>query len=161
MRPRFSLPPAALPPSLPAARVPGLRRAARRQATHTRRASEKLSSAIPTQNHLPEAEEPRPRLGTYPSRRLPGEVHGVDADGDGGHPLLGFPEVVSERGHLPFGHDQNVLLEACERQRSRGWGGGVGMSRSPAGPGSARRRAPARHGGGGGSRPGVSAAAYR
>lgn len=50
---------------------------------------------------------------TYPSRSLPAEVHGVDADGDGRHPLLSFPEVVSERGHLPLGHDQDVLLEAC------------------------------------------------
>lgn len=56
------------------------------------------------------------RVRTYPSRCLPGEVHGVDADGDGGHPLLRFPEVVGERGHLPLGHDQNVLFEACGRQ---------------------------------------------
>lgn len=69
------------------------------------------------EQHLPGSAS---RLRTYPSRRLPGEVHGVDVDGDGGHPLLGFPEVVSERGHLPLGHDQDVLLEACEGQRRKG-----------------------------------------
>lgn len=91
---------------------------------------------------------PRPRPGTYPSRCLPGEVHGVDADGDGGHPLLGFPEVVGEGGHLPLGHDQNILLEACGRQRGA-------MGGSPAGPGRAplRARAPAAAAGGGGARP--------
>lgn len=35
---------------------------------------------------------------------LPGEVHVVDMDRDGGHPLLCFPEVVGERGHFTLGH---------------------------------------------------------
>lgn len=111
---------------------------------------ERVCSAPAEPRHLPgfteppAAARPRPRLRTYPPRRLPGEVHGVDADGDGRHPLLGFPEVVGEGGHLPLGHDQNVLLEACEGQR-----GAVGGSPAGQGP-RCRARLPPPAGGWGG-----------
>lgn len=36
---------------------------------------------------------------------LPGKVHVVDMNGDCGHPLLRFPEVVGERCHFTLGHN--------------------------------------------------------
>lgn len=51
-------------------------------------------------------------FSTYPSGCLPGEVHGMDIDRDGWHPLLGFSEIMSEGGHLPLWDNQNILFKA-------------------------------------------------